>query len=116
MKTQLMKGKGSYNWVEEGEIVESIFRCGASEEVIGKAPFRAQLSGMAAEAAFSFRANCSSLRRRMPEEASFAQPRKLTERGQFCILARPSRSIAENHDHERLITQLCLQAEALIYL
>ncbi|SHE97778.1 hypothetical protein SAMN05444392_105220 [Seinonella peptonophila] len=55
----------------------------------GKAPFRAQLSGMAAVAAFSFRANCS---RRMPEEASFARPRRLTERGQTHIFASPGRS------------------------
>ncbi|SHE52694.1 hypothetical protein SAMN05444392_101854 [Seinonella peptonophila] len=47
--------------------------------MIGKAPFRTQLSGMTAEAAFSLRANCLSRRRRMLKETSFARPRRLTE-------------------------------------
>ncbi|SHE76339.1 hypothetical protein SAMN05444392_10340 [Seinonella peptonophila] len=78
--------------------------------MIGKAPFRVQLSGMAAEAAFSLRANCSSLRRRMPEEASFAWPRKLTEHGKTYFLASPGRSDAETREHESPIMRLCLQA------
>ncbi|SHF07032.1 hypothetical protein SAMN05444392_10743 [Seinonella peptonophila] len=35
---------------------------------------------MAAVTVFSFRANCSSLRRRMLEEASYARPWRLPER------------------------------------